>query len=288
MRLFGLLSATVVFLLASGAGVAEEKVDDQLRQIEKRQVELTKKEIQAYKSDVSHQIIESELSQSQKSAALENQITAIGNKVSLRLGLWGLGVLAIGTIIGFLVGLRWGTREVEKIVEYEKSASRERIRKVVFDVLSSEDRETQEGLDASIKRSVQRIKKEKDSKILIVVGEKDNKLNGLLPRLGFNINNFNIKPINDVYDGSTPKEQGYDLVILDSLSQKDAYDFIESGSHQGYLLYNDGAQYKFGSDKDNDRPYPYQFDRNRTVIANSKPAVYGHVMTLLSFNKVDI
>lgn len=288
----------LLLICGAGAVLAEDSVVDQLKLLEARQLELTRDEVKAYKADLEDKITDSADAQALKVSVLENKVEAIDNRVILKLGLLGLGGLAVGALGGLFAGVKWKSREVEKIFAKEADDFREKIRNDVLETFSSEDQELQNGLDTSIQKSMERIRHERDSKILIVTGEADHDLHQLLPRLGFDEDKFESMSIRQVFDyknGDTaPADQDFNLVILDSLSQADAFSYIKAGRHHGYLLYKEGryedvvkgADGKVVKDDNGkERDHPYKIPRDQTIIANSKPTVYGHVMTLLSFNK---
>lgn len=268
LMLSRLLLACLFFIFITATASAEDPVAVKMKLIEDKQKELTLKEIKSYKSEIF------------------NKIKAIDNSVSLQLGLWGGGGLALGALFGLWMGVKWKTREVEKIIEKEASDFREKIRKDVLVAFSSEDKELQNGLDTSIQKSIERIRYEQNSQVLVVTGEADNRLQELLPRLGFDHGKFVSMSFNQVFDyksGATvPRDQDFDLVILDSLAQEDAANYVRAGKHNSYLLYKEG---RYPDDDKDGNPHPYKIPRDRTIIVNSKPTLYGHVMTLLSFNK---
>lgn len=281
-----------LLLICGTGGVLAEAVSvaDQLKLLEARQLELTRDEVKAYKADLEEKIADSENAFGLKTSALENTVAAIDNRVSLKLGFWGLLVLASGALVGLFAGVKWKSREVEKIFAKEADDFREKIRKDVLETFSSEDKALQKGLDTSIQKSMERIRHERESRILVVTGEADHGLHQLLPRLGFDQDKFESMSIRRVFDyknGDTvPADQGFNLVILDSLSQEDAFNYIKAGRHNGYLLYKEGRYEEVVRGADGkEQDHPYKIPRDQIIIANSKPTVYGHVMTLLSFNK---
>lgn len=192
-------------------------------------------------------------------------------------------VALITFCVGVVATLIWKTKDIGEIVTKEVEVQRKKITeetiKEIQPKLEEDLKDWTEGLEYSIQQSVKLIKHKEQSEVLIVTNDNEPKgshLDKSLISLGFKASNITLQEYSQVFpEGqSTPSDadKNYALVVLDTLEEDKVLPYVKNGMQPVYLLYY--TEY-----------YKVAPDRQRTLIANSKPALYGHVMNILAFNE---
>lgn len=191
-------------------------------------------------------------------------------------------ILAVlGFILGGSAGILWTRSKISDVVQQQSKAIEEKI--------TADFANGQAQLGQTLKRLVQaeaqtientfaktRLEEQfkRDSRLLIITDQADNKLENDFERLGFDAGKIKRAQFSLAFRRDSQRivihEQDYDLIVLDSLGNQDLLDYVRAGIQPAYLVYYEGSYQAFP-------------DRQRSNIANSKLTLYSRAMEVLLY-----
>lgn len=191
----------------------------------------------------------------------------------------------IGFILGGSAGILWTRSKISDVVQQQSKEIEEKI-KADF---ANEQAQLGQTLKRLVHAEAQTIENtfaktrqeeqfKQDSHILIITGQKDSGLDKDFKQLGFNAYKLDRIQFSQTFHRNQDEENnsilidenGYDLIVLDSLTNEDLLDYLKAGTQPAYLVYYEGG-------------YTHYPDRQRSNIANSKLTLYSRAMEVLLY-----
>ena len=189
----------------------------------------------------------------------------------------------LGFILGGGAGILWTrskisehvqqqSKEIEEKIKADFAVEKAQLKQFLTDVV----RDEAQVLEKTFAKTRWEENFKRDSRILIICDQTDNKLENDFERLGFNTDKLKRAQFSLAFNQEqktvTVPEQDYDLVVLDSLGNQDLLDYIKAGTQLAYLVYYEGSY----------QPFP---DRQRSNIANSKLTLYSRTLEVLLYKQ---
>lgn len=279
-----LITTLLLVCLSIGSFVQAEDnvtIENLQKQIASLQDKLVLKERQekVLKEELKQSITHLQESQANKISAqnikideVRRQFDFFHNKI-----MWSFAAAA--ALITFLIGLFLGKSDVvsgvRKLRESITKQAVDRSKDEILSKVTSDIDNAKASFEQLIESKNKENKLKESAKILVVTEKQGNEIEPFLIETGFQKDHIWTKPLSYVFDGhDSPKDDGYDLVVLDDLEEGSAKSYLTLSKQPAYLLmrpHSRGHYKSLPADK-------------RYLPANSHLTLYQHTFSVLGFN----